>query len=135
MACVCAGESILRASGSVVEVAETISANYVGPLGKTNEVLLWVDFTPGSLTKGEIWILAAPNNTKAEAGLWYKEAVLQLGEVSGEMPTLEGRYSFNVDCRRYIASPHMFRYVTVSWKGTGTNTGSNLEILLTCGEM
>lgn len=135
MAAVRPGEVTLRAAGTVVETSETYSANYIGPINKDNQLMIWMYFTIGSLTGIELRVKAAPNATKAEAADWCEECVIILGETSGELPMKPGYYTVEESVNIRVPVPEMAKYVIVSWKGIGTNTSSDLEILVTSGDV
>jgi hypothetical protein len=135
MAAVKPGEVTLRESGTVVETSETYSDDYVGPINKDNQLEIYVYFTLGSLTSLKLWVKSAPNAAKAAAGAWCKESVVILGETTGEIPVKGGYYTMEASDNLHIPVPHMAKYVVVSWQGVGTNTSSDLEIILTSGDV
>lgn len=91
-----------------------------------NQLVLYVDFTIGSLTTAEIKIEFSKDNTN-----WYQSTSTSFS--SGTGATSLGLYQLSATGKYRIALPTMDRYIRISAKGTGTVTGSSMAILALIG--
>ncbi len=87
-----------------------------------NELILAISFTIGSLTTAEIKIEYSTDNTTYYQLPWVNAASSGVSVV--EAYTLQ----LNATANLWFALPMKARYVKISSKGTGTATGSTLEI-------
>jgi glucan biosynthesis protein len=110
-------------------VAATTLGKETGQSTKVNEynqLILYVDFTIGSLTSAEIKVEFSPDNTS-----WYQESHEKLDNGTANVYTLTytlsatGAYRIPIQCND--------RYIKVSAKGTGTVTGSSMTIKAVMG--
>lgn len=91
-----------------------------------NQLMLYVDFTIGSLTSAEIKVEFSPDNTS-----FYQESHEKLDNGTANVYTLTytlsatGAYRIPIQCND--------RYIKVSAKGTGTVTNSSMTIKAAMG--
>jgi len=91
-----------------------------------NQLILYVDFTLGSLTSAEIKVEFSPDNTS-----FYQESHEKLDSGISNIYTLtytfsdSGSYRIPIQCND--------RYIKVSAKGTGTVAGSSMTIKAALG--
>ena len=86
-----------------------------------NQLLLYIDLTLWSLTSAEIKIEFSDDWVT-----YYWESVISISSWVASVDNLE--YQFDTDWQYRLASQMKDRFVKVSAKGTGTVTGSSLEI-------
>jgi len=90
------------------------------------QLILYVDFTIGSLTSAEIKVEFSPDNTN-----FYQESHEKLDNGTSNVYTLTytlsatGAYRIPIQCND--------RYIKVSAKGTGTVTNSSMTIKAVMG--
>lgn len=86
-----------------------------------NQIILFVDFTKGSLTTAEVKIEYSNDGTT-----WFQES---FGSVSSGTNTISlGENALGATGKYTIISDIAGKYVRVSAKGTGTATGSSMTI-------
>lgn len=110
-------------------VAATTLGKETGLATKVNEynqLILYVDFTIGSLTSAEIKVEFSPDNTS-----FYQESHEKIDSGTSNIYTLTykltatGAYRIPIQCND--------RYIKVSAKGTGTVTSSSMTIKAALG--
>jgi hypothetical protein len=88
---------------------------------KHNQLIIYVDFTKGSLTTGEVKVEFSPDGRN-----WYQETASSIS--SGTITETVGEHQFSVNGKYRLAIPMNDAYVRISAKGTGTVTGSLMGI-------
>ena len=92
-----------------------------------NQLVLYVDFTKGSLTSAELKVEFSPDNTN-----WYQETVSSVTGGVDSVTALVHQWAANAADR--IMIPIKDRYIRVSVKGTGTVTSSSMAVSAILGE-
>lgn len=90
-------------------------------LTSKNQVILYVDFTIGSLTSLELKAEFSPDDTT-----YYQETSIDISGGTGTVNLFE--YTITASWQYRIAIPVKDKYMKVSAKGTGTLTSSSLKI-------
>jgi len=105
-----AGTTLGAEAGTTIETRTTKPNEY-------NQLVLFVDFTIGSLTDLLLKVEFSPDGTN-----FYQEAV---GSISGSTETDTAlEHKFTATGKYRLAVPCTDRYIKVSVKGTGTVTNS-----------
>lgn len=86
-----------------------------------NQVILYLDFTIGSLTSLEIKAEFSPDNVT-----FYQETSIDITSGTGTVNLFE--YTITASGQYRLAIPVKDKYMKVSAKGTGTTTSSSLKI-------
>lgn len=94
----------------------------------SNQIVLLVDFTIGSLTSAEIKVEFSPDATN-----WYQESFSSIS--SGTETVTLGAKTLAASGSYAIALPFKARSVRVSAKGTGTVTSSSMTIKAVVGNV
>jgi hypothetical protein len=93
-----------------------------------NQLVLYVDFTKGSLTTAEFKIEFSPDNTN-----WYQETTQSI--TGGTATETVAAHQIGASGAYRILVPIKDRYIKVSAKGTGTVTASEMTITAVVGEV
>ena len=105
-----AGTTLGAEAGTTIETYTTNPNEY-------NQLVLFVDFTIGSLTSMELKVEFSPDNSS-----YYQETV---ASISGSTETNSVlTHTFTATGKYRLAVPCTDRYIKVSVKGTGTVTSS-----------
>lgn len=107
-------------TGSYVAGTELGPTN--GRPSNHNQLVIYADFTIGSLTTCEIKVEFSHDGTN-----WYQDTTL--GSLSGaNVPASASVFQLSADGAYRFALPIADNYIKISAIGTGTATGSSLEI-------
>lgn len=87
-----------------------------------NQIVLYVDFTIGSLTSAQLIVEFSADNTD-----WYQESYEEV-PTAGVAVCVPYTRSMAATGKYRFAVPIKDRYIRVSAKGTGTATGSSMTI-------
>lgn len=86
-----------------------------------NQLIVYVDFTLGSLTSGQVKVEFSHDNVT-----YYQES---FSSISGTTDTVSlGEHSFAATGKYRLAIPIKDKYIKISAKGTGTVTSSTMTI-------
>jgi len=107
-----------------------VAGNILGPgnadvsdVAQFNQLNIYVDFTLGSLTDGQIKIEFAHDGVTPD---WYQES---FSSISGALDTVSaGTHKFTATGKYRISIPMKDNYVRISAIGTGTVTSSSMKI-------
>lgn len=94
---------------------------------QSNQLVLLVNFTKGSLTTAEMKIEFSNDNTN-----WYQEVTESV--TAGVISEVLSERQFSATGKYRIPVPIKDRYIRVSVKGTGTTTGSDMVITAVVAE-
>lgn len=97
-----------------------------GPVGLQNQLILYVDFTKGSLTTAEL--IVEFNNDPTDANGWYQETEDNIAAATGIITQTNIVRQFAATGKYRIPIKINDQYIRVSIKGTGTVTGSLAKI-------
>lgn len=97
-----------------------------GPVGLLNQLILYVDFTLGSLTTAQL--IVEFNNDPTDANGWYQETVDGPTASTGVITEEVAVRTFNATGKYRIPIKINDQFIRVSIKGTGTVTGSSAKI-------
>jgi hypothetical protein len=117
-------------AGNIIGVYD---GNNAGPnayvstgVGLLNQLIIYVDFTKGSLTTGEL--IVEFSNDKVD---WYQEGFDSAGTPSGGAVNMGESImtrQFSANFKGRIAIPIKDQFIRISAKGTGTVTSSSMKI-------
>ena len=93
-----------------------------------NQLHLYIDFTLGSLTSSQVKVEFSIDNEN-----WFQETTLSVS--SGTQTVNLSEYEFTASGQYRVEIPIKDRYIRVSAKGTGTVTGSSMEIKAVTGNV
>jgi len=96
---------------------------FVGPAGLKNQLILYVDFTLGSLTTAELIVEFSNDNSD-----WYQETEDDLAASTGINTERNQVRTFVATGKYRIPITINDNFIRVSVKGTGTTTGSSMKI-------
>lgn len=102
---------------------QTTDAYFVGPCGLRNQLILYVDFTLGSLTSGEIKVEFSNDGID-----WYQETIDDIASSTGIITERNSVRTFSATGKYRIPIKINDNYIRVSAHGTGTATGSLMAI-------
>jgi hypothetical protein len=94
-----------------------------GPVGLYNQLILYVDFTKGSLTTAELLIEFSDNQTD-----WYQETVDDIAAATGIITEHNAVRTLTATGKYRIPIKINDQFIRVSIKGTGTVTSSSVAI-------
>ena len=97
--------------------------HFVGTAGLFNQIILYVDFTKGSLTTAEILVEFSDNNVD-----WYAETVDDVNAGTGIITERNAVRQLTANGKYRIPIRVNDNYIRVSIKGTGTVTSSSAKI-------
>ena len=121
--------SIKTLRESLVLTDSYVAGTTFGPQGintnrdpvSNNQLMLYIDFTKGSLTSAELKVEFSDDGTN-----WYQETSSAVA--SGESTDSLLNHKFTASGSYRLALPLCDRHVKVSVKGTGTMTGSLMAV-------
>lgn len=97
-----------------------------GPVGLLNQLILYVDFTLGSLTTGEIKVEF--NNDVSDANGWYQETVDGVTASTGIVTEAVAIRTLSATGKYRIPIKINDQFIRISAHGTGTVTSSSMKI-------
>lgn len=97
-----------------------------GPVGLLNQLILYVDFTKGSLTTAELIIEF--NNDLTDDNGWYQETIDDIASSTGVITERNAVRTFAASGKYRIPVRINDQFIRVSIKGTGTVTSSSAKI-------
>lgn len=97
-----------------------------GPVGLLNQLILYVDFTIGSLTTGEIKVEF--NNDPTDDNGWYQETIDDIAASTGIVTERNSVRTFSATGKYRIPIKINDQYIRISAHGTGTVTSSSMKI-------
>lgn len=97
-----------------------------GPVGLRNQLILYVDFTIGSLTTAEIKVEF--NNDPTDANGWYQETLDDPAASTGIVTERALVRTLSATGKYRIPIKINDQYIRISIKGTGTPTSSSAKI-------
>lgn len=97
-----------------------------GPVGLRNQLILYVDFTLGSLTTAELKVEF--NNDPTDTNGWYQETLDDAAASTGIVTERSLVRTFSATGKYRIPIKINDQYIRVSIKGTGTVTSSSAKI-------
>lgn len=119
--------------GNIIgKVPNTLAANpptpiYIGgPVGLLNQLILYVDFTKGSLTTAEL--IVEFNNDCTDDNGWYQETEDDIAASTGIITERNVVRQFGASGKYRIPIKINDQFIRVSIKGTGTVTSSSAKI-------
>jgi hypothetical protein len=107
-------------------VAGTVISSTTIPVGYLNQLMVYVDFTKGSLDSAQLKVEFSPNGVN-----YYQETFSSV--LSGTATESVGEHAFTATGAYRLAIPIKDRFVKISVKGTGTATGSSMAIKAVAG--
>jgi len=115
--------SIIGKVPSAVSSVPPNPAYLSGPVGLNNQLILYVDYTKGSLTTAEIKIEFSDDGSD-----WYQETVDDVAASTGIITERPGVRSLADSGKFRIPIKINDQYIKVSIKGTGNVVGSSARI-------
>ena len=115
--------------GNIIGSYQGADTRIVGGVALKNQLILYVDFTKGSLTTAEI--LVEFNNDLTDANGWYQETLDVAGTPSGGSVTMGENLmtrQLSATGKYRISIPIKDQFIRVSVKGTGTVTSSSMKV-------
>jgi major membrane immunogen (membrane-anchored lipoprotein) len=103
----------IQGNGGTKSLKESVS--------EQGQLQLYVDFTKGSLTSGEIKVEFSADNTN-----WYQETTISISGGTQTMTVAE--YTTTAGGAFRLEVPIKDKFIRVSAKGTGTVTSSSMTI-------
>lgn len=97
-----------------------------GPVGLRNQLILYVDFTKGSLTTAEL--IVEFNNDPTDANGWYQETEDDIAASTGIITERNVVRQFAASGKYRIPIKINDQFIRISIKGTGTVTSSSAKI-------
>lgn len=97
-----------------------------GPVGLLNQLILYVDFTKGSLTTSEL--IVEFNNDCTDDNGWYQETEDDIAASTGIITERNIVRQFAATGKYRIPIKINDQYIRISIKGTGTVTSSSAKI-------
>lgn len=97
-----------------------------GPVGLLNQLILYVDFTLGSLTSAQL--IVEFNNDPTDVNGWYQETIDDIASSTGIVTQRNTVRTFAATGKYRIPIKTNDQYIRVSIKGTGTVTSSSAKI-------
>lgn len=97
-----------------------------GPVGLLNQLILYVDFTLGSLTSGDL--IVEFNNDVSDVNGWYQETIDDIAASTGVVTEHNAVRTFAGSGKYRIPIKINDQFIRVSIKGTGTVAGSSAQI-------
>lgn len=107
----------------IISSSNIFGQSEVPQLYTNNKLILFVNFTKGSLTSATVIVEFSPDGTN-----WYQETTDDLTLATGVIAEVPTTRTFSTTGKYKIVIPVSDIYIRVSAEGTGTVTGSLMTI-------